>query len=422
MRIMALTSSYLFIDSISNLTSNLNANINLPTTGTTITRNIADANIALIVDLVHASATGDVLELRAASSPVLSFDRTGGIIFNGTGATVSTNYETRRLSTNILATNVPTGASIQHFVNGSIVAGFDVNRLVVAEIGQIGSAANSLITLATTGMTLHRNIADANTSVIIKQDHASSTGAILQVKNDTTTTLTIAQDGGVTLAPEAQTSGAPDTLTVTGAAHTSITAATEDMGVLLDFSATKTWAAGAGPLATQREISIAAPTYNGNVAGALTITDAATVYISGAPVQGTNITLSNTYALWVDSGITRLDGAVTITDATITSTKSSAGAVLQANITATAYTTGQGIIDLFRTGALTGVGTETITDFNESPSFTLTQPAADSVTYIGVNVDLGSVAVTAGAGDSDIYALRLNACSDADSKSNLALL
>ena len=40
----------------------------------------------------------------------------------------------------------------------------------------------------------------------------------------------------------------------------------------------------------------------------VTTTDATTMYISSAPSAGTNMTLTNSYALWVDSGITRLDG------------------------------------------------------------------------------------------------------------------
>lgn len=105
-------------------------------------------------------------------------------------------------------------------------------------------------------------------------------------------------------------SGVPTLLTLTGAAHTGLTAATEDIGADLNFSATKTWASGAGPLATQREVLIQAPTYVGNAAGALTITQAATVAISGPPVQGANITLTATDALWVQAGRVRLDNHV----------------------------------------------------------------------------------------------------------------
>lgn len=127
--------------------------------------------------------------------------------------------------------------------------------------------------------------------------------------------LTEALTGATTILVTQQvgTSGVPSLATLTGGAHTGITAVTESTGILFDFSATKTWVAGAGPLASQREVRFSAPTYNGDVAGALTITNAATVYISGAPVQGTNMTLSNTHALWVDAGNVRFDGTLNST-------------------------------------------------------------------------------------------------------------
>ena len=106
------------------------------------------------------------------------------------------------------------------------------------------------------------------------------------------------------------TSGTPTSLLLTGSAHTGITAATECIGVNFNLSQTKTWATGAGPLATQREILFQAPTYAGNAGGALTITDSGTVVITGAPIAGTNITLTRVWSLWVQAGVTQLSGGV----------------------------------------------------------------------------------------------------------------
>jgi hypothetical protein len=44
----------------------------------------------------------------------------------------------------------------------------------------------------------------------------------------------------------------------------------------------------------------------------VTTTNAATVYIAGAPTTGTNQTITNAYSLWVDAGTARFDGDVTI--------------------------------------------------------------------------------------------------------------
>ena len=99
-------------------------------------------------------------------------------------------------------------------------------------------------------------------------------------------------------------------LQVIGFANTAVSAATEAPDVFFDLARTVTWAAGAGPLSDQRAVRITAPTYAGNAGTPLTITSAASFYINDAPTQGANMTLTNTYALWVDAGRVRFDGAV----------------------------------------------------------------------------------------------------------------
>jgi hypothetical protein len=42
----------------------------------------------------------------------------------------------------------------------------------------------------------------------------------------------------------------------------------------------------------------------------VTTTDAATVYIANAPAAGTNMTITNPYALWVDAGLSRFDDPI----------------------------------------------------------------------------------------------------------------
>jgi hypothetical protein len=97
-----------------------------------------------------------------------------------------------------------------------------------------------------------------------------------------------------------------DALTVTSGAHTTLTASTEMPSIHFDLSATQQWATGA--LTNQRAVTISAPTYA--FVGASTITDAATLYIDAAPTAGTNATITNAYALWVDAGASRFDGAI----------------------------------------------------------------------------------------------------------------
>ena len=118
-------------------------------------------------------------------------------------------------------------------------------------------------------------------------------------------------EGSQAIAPAVSASGTPTApLTVTAAADTAITASTESPSVYLNLAASRQWATGA--LTSQRALKIAAPTYR--FVGASTITNAATVYIDAAPSAGTNATITNNYALWVDAGRVRFDGPVVQND------------------------------------------------------------------------------------------------------------
>lgn len=55
-----------------------------------------------------------------------------------------------------------------------------------------------------------------------------------------------------------------------------------------------------GAITTQRDFVIDARTHT--FVGASTITDAATLYITGAPIAGTNATITNAMSLWIPSG------------------------------------------------------------------------------------------------------------------------
>lgn len=113
--------------------------------------------------------------------------------------------------------------------------------------------------------------------------------------------LTLAQTftATQTFAPAARTTGSPNILVVTTPADTTLTASTESTSVLLNLSASRQFATGA--LTTQRETLIQAPTYA--FVGASTITTAATVQITGAPVGGTNATLTTAIALSIPTSV-----------------------------------------------------------------------------------------------------------------------
>ena len=104
----------------------------------------------------------------------------------------------------------------------------------------------------------------------------------------------------------AQSSNARSHMLWQTATNTGQTAGTEVTAYNFNASSTKTWATGA--IATQREVLIQAPTYAFNAAS--TITTAATLAITGAPIQGTNATLSSSLALWIQAGAARFAGYV----------------------------------------------------------------------------------------------------------------
>jgi hypothetical protein len=132
----------------------------------------------------------------------------------------------------------------------------------------------------------------------------TSTGAATYGGSANTFNGTNTSGGLVTIAPTAASSGTQGTLVLTGPASTSQTTTVEVNGALLDFSATRTWATGA--ITTQREVYIKAPTYA--FGGSSTITDAATLSISGPPIAGTNATLTRAWAIEWDSGLVGTKG------------------------------------------------------------------------------------------------------------------
>ena len=101
------------------------------------------------------------------------------------------------------------------------------------------------------------------------------------------------------------TSGTPTAFIVSGGAHTTLAASVEAFDVNFNLNRSVQFAQGA--LTTQRAVVFQAPTY-AFATGAATITTAATVAITGAPAAGTNASITDTLALWVQAGRTVLGG------------------------------------------------------------------------------------------------------------------
>lgn len=138
----------------------------------------------------------------------------------------------------------------------------------------------------------------SDNGVIIKAA-ASHSADLFQVTNNSSVVLDkINASGDLTIQPAVRSTGSPNHLVLTGAAHTTLTASTEAIDVNINLARTVQFAAGT--LATQRAFVIQAPTYA--FASASTLTNAYTLFVTGAPAAGTNATLTKTFAAFFQAG------------------------------------------------------------------------------------------------------------------------
>lgn len=114
--------------------------------------------------------------------------------------------------------------------------------------------------------------------------------------------MRIGSNGTITFNQPALSASTPNAFIINAGAHTNLTLSAEATDINFNLARTVQFAAGA--LTTQRAMRIQAPTYA--FVGASTITNAATVAISGAPVAGSNATITNGAALYVESGNVRV--------------------------------------------------------------------------------------------------------------------
>ena len=85
-------------------------------------------------------------------------------------------------------------------------------------------------------------------------------------------------------------------------------------GCSFDLSAatfTDSSSAAAAVVATRAAATINTPTFAST--NAITVTNAATLYVSGRPTAGTNTTITSGWALWINSGDSRFGGNITAT-------------------------------------------------------------------------------------------------------------
>lgn len=244
--------------------------------------------------LVHSNNSGVL-----SSSLLVDTDVASNAAIAGTKISPTFGAQLVSTTTGFQGPYLDTGAASDLSLrrNGSQIAAIQSTGLSVT-----GSTTTSTVFLGSAGSAdapTHSFTEDSDTGLYNPSANVcgiSTNGVVrLQVSDNT---LTFAQG--------AASSGSPNLVSISGGTHTGLTASTEAIDVNINLSHTVTFATGA--LTTQRAMLVQAPTYA--FAGASTLTNAATLAISGAPIAGTNATLTNTWSLWVQGGASRFDGTI----------------------------------------------------------------------------------------------------------------
>ena len=141
-----LGATVVFGNDFRNTSTTNNARLNLSTAGLIATRNVADSNVAFIVNQANASSTGSIQQWQFNSVGVADLG-VAGTLFTSTGVA-------NRSNTN-----------------------------------------NAYVNVSSTGTVISRNVADANAALIISQANASSTGNILTLQNSGGTVASVSQAG-----------------------------------------------------------------------------------------------------------------------------------------------------------------------------------------------------------------------------------
>ena len=201
-----------------NLTSTSNAAVGLTDTGVSISRNVADTNTALTVNQQNNGSTGKIVDFQYGSVSKAYIDYTGRIYAEGlanlaTGAnslvqtlTTGTNIYRNVADANpaLVVNQANTGSTgrIVDFRYGSVSQAF-INTAgafqTSAGVANSTTSNNSYVATTTTGTQISRNVADANTALIVNQVNLGSTGKIVDFQYGAVSKATFDTSGNLNL-------------------------------------------------------------------------------------------------------------------------------------------------------------------------------------------------------------------------------
>lgn len=164
-------------------------------------------------------------------------------------------------------------------------------------VSRDADAPNQLHFNVPTGASMEWSINDVGKMFLTSAGNFYTTGK-LGIGGSPVATLDVTQSNS--------TSGTPWGLLYAGGTHTGLSASSEVMDWDVAIDRTVQWLVGAKT--NQRAIFFRTPTYAFTAAS--TIDSAATVAIQGAPIAGTNATITDSAALWLNSGKLRMENHI----------------------------------------------------------------------------------------------------------------
>jgi len=266
--------------------------INIPAatfsvTGATGITNAVGVNLVTIRTPTINSATAGLTITNSATVMIQAAPIAGG----ANPPTLSNNWALRILAGGANISGAVTLAG--GIFNVNVSSNFAVNIATGTTTGTvtIGNSAVGIITIAN----------KANTAATFLITDGSTSYYALDTRTGVTATAH-------TFTTPVSTAGTPIGFKFQGAANTGLALA-ETIDFRIDLARTVNFAAGGGTIGTHRASVVLAPTYTATT-DVITMTEAATFAINAAPTGGTNVSISNPYALWVQAGIARFAGGI----------------------------------------------------------------------------------------------------------------
>jgi hypothetical protein len=298
--------SGVYVPSINASSNPNNSSIALNSTGTVISRNVADSSTALIVNQANASSTGNVLNLQFAGSNVTTINQVGAIATLGrlVLGTIASPNAIVQLSIATYSNGNPystTGFGIRQdaitytsTAVGATIAATYVNSFATATL----AASNATTLTKAYGSYFNAPVGGANTT--IGSAYAIGTNGDAEISGNIWV-ASRSKFGSITTVAGAVVDIDPTSFSTTQPFGAS------GFGFRVNSNTyTSTALSGSPSLAVVNSFASNALA----ATNAQTITNAATVYIAGAPTASTNTTIGVSYALWINSGNTYFGGSI----------------------------------------------------------------------------------------------------------------